>query len=98
MSADLLQSHAKIKLLVKLFIPVVFLLISCSQREPTVTASHSFRIDGMDPVLARKWMDNGSLPNFRKLATMGEFQRPTNQQPATVTRCLVGFRYRYRSG
>ena len=38
--------------------------------------------DGMDPVLARKWMDDGSLPNFQKLATMGEFHPlPTSNPP-----------------
>jgi predicted AlkP superfamily phosphohydrolase/phosphomutase len=38
--------------------------------------------DGMDPVLARKWMDDGSLPNFRKLAAMGGFQfLPTSNPP-----------------
>jgi predicted AlkP superfamily phosphohydrolase/phosphomutase len=29
--------------------------------------------DGMDPNLAQRWMDDGSLPNFRKLAETGEF-------------------------
>ena len=38
--------------------------------------------DGMDPVLARQWMDDGSLPNFRKLATMGGFHPlPTSNPP-----------------
>ena len=83
MSADLLQSHAKIKLLVKLFIPVVFLLISCSQGEPTVGPRLIvLGFDGMDPVFAGKWMDDGSLPNFRKLAAMGGFSSlPTSNPP-----------------
>ena len=38
--------------------------------------------DGMDPVLTRQWMDDGSLPNFRKLATMGGFHSlPTSNPP-----------------
>ena len=38
--------------------------------------------DGMDPVLAQQWMDDGSMPNFRKLAAMGEFHPlPTSNPP-----------------
>ena len=38
--------------------------------------------DGMDPVLAQQWMDDGSLPNFRKLASMGGFHSlPTSNPP-----------------
>jgi predicted AlkP superfamily phosphohydrolase/phosphomutase len=38
--------------------------------------------DGMDPVMAQQWMDDGSLPNFRKLAAMGEFHPlPTSNPP-----------------
>src|SRR5258707_10376683 len=29
--------------------------------------------DGMDPTLARKWMDEGKLPNLKKLAEAGTF-------------------------
>ena len=37
---------------------------------------------GMDPVLAQQWMDDGSLPNFRKLASMGGFHSlPTSNPP-----------------
>ncbi|MDT8408928.1 MAG: alkaline phosphatase family protein, partial [Wenzhouxiangellaceae bacterium] len=30
--------------------------------------------DGMDPVLAQRWMDAGKLPNFKRLAQSGHFQ------------------------
>jgi len=30
--------------------------------------------DGMDPVLAQRWMDEGKLPNFSRLAEDGHFQ------------------------
>lgn len=36
----------------------------------------------MDPVLARRWMDEGKLPNFRRLAERGSFQPlPTRNPP-----------------
>ena len=38
--------------------------------------------DGMDPVLAEKWMANGQLPNFKRLATMGGFYRLATSNPA----------------
>ncbi len=37
--------------------------------------------DGMDPVLVQQWMDDGSLPNFQKLATRGEFQPLATSNP-----------------
>ena len=30
--------------------------------------------DGMDPVLAQRWMDAGKLPTFKRLAEQGHFQ------------------------
>jgi predicted AlkP superfamily phosphohydrolase/phosphomutase len=30
--------------------------------------------DGMDPVLTSQWMDEGKLPNFKKLKEMGDFK------------------------
>ena len=36
----------------------------------------------MDPVLAQQWMDDGTLPNFRKLASRGGFHSlPTSNPP-----------------
>lgn len=38
--------------------------------------------DGMDPNLARRWMDAGRLPNFRRLAEQGSFQALPTSNPA----------------
>ena len=81
MAADLLQTRGKIKLLAGLLLTVL-LMVSCNQETPRTQRLIILGFDGMDPVLARKWMDDGSLPNFRKLATMGEFHAlPTSNPP-----------------
>ncbi|MDX2417072.1 MAG: alkaline phosphatase family protein [Xanthomonadales bacterium] len=82
-AADLLQTRCTKRCLVGLLLFVVFLLAACSQAAPPVEQRLIvLGFDGMDPVLARKWMDDGSLPNFRKLATMGEFHPlPTSNPP-----------------
>ncbi|PYR51629.1 MAG: hypothetical protein DMF95_08115 [Acidobacteria bacterium] len=43
--------------------------------------------DGMDPRLVQKWMDEGKLPNMRKLATSGSAVRPlgTTHSPESPT-------------
>ncbi len=38
--------------------------------------------DGMDPTLARKWMDEGKLPNLKALADEGAFARLGSTQPS----------------
>jgi predicted AlkP superfamily phosphohydrolase/phosphomutase len=38
--------------------------------------------DGMDPTLARKWMDEGKLPNLTALAEEGVFARLGSTQPS----------------
>jgi predicted AlkP superfamily phosphohydrolase/phosphomutase len=38
--------------------------------------------DGMDPTLARRWMDEGKLPNFKALADEGVFARLGSTQPS----------------
>ena len=37
--------------------------------------------DGMDPVLAQRWMDDGSLPHFRQLAESGSFHALATSNP-----------------
>ena len=71
------------KLLPWLLLPVVVFLSSCSQEAPRVNQRLIIvGFDGMDPVLAQQWMDDGSLPNFRKLAAMGDFAPlPTSNPP-----------------
>jgi hypothetical protein len=69
------------KSLVKLL--VASMLAACAQEAPRVDQRLIIiGFDGMDPVLAQRWMDDGSLPNFRKLAAMGEFHSlPTSNPP-----------------
>src|SRR6266481_4963141 len=38
--------------------------------------------DGMDPTLARKWMDEGKLPNLKRLAEQGTFRKLETTQPS----------------
>ncbi|HVO13035.1 MAG TPA: alkaline phosphatase family protein [Vicinamibacteria bacterium] len=38
--------------------------------------------DGMDPTLARRWMDEGKLPNLKALAEGGTFARLKSTQPS----------------
>jgi predicted AlkP superfamily phosphohydrolase/phosphomutase len=38
--------------------------------------------DGMDPTLARQWMDQGKLPNLKALADEGTFARLQSTQPS----------------
>jgi len=65
------------------FLPVIFLLAACSQEIPPVEQRLIILgFDGMDPLLAKQWMDDGSLPNFRKLAALGGFHSlPTSNPP-----------------
>ena len=44
--------------------------------------------DGADPVLARKYMAEGLMPNFQRLASEGYFQDLTGDQPAADARLL----------
>src|SRR6185436_277471 len=38
--------------------------------------------DGLDPTLARKWMDEGKLPNLKQLADEGAFRTLGSTQPS----------------
>ncbi len=59
-----------------------FLLTACGDASRVDQRLIILGFDGMDPVLAQQWMDDGSLPNFKKLAAMGEFRPlPTSNPP-----------------
>jgi len=82
MADNLFQVRGNKNLLVGLLLSVIFLLTACSQEvPPTEQRLIILGFDGMDPVLAKQWMDDGSLPNFRKLATMGEFHSLATSNP-----------------
>jgi predicted AlkP superfamily phosphohydrolase/phosphomutase len=58
------------------------LLLSCGGEAPPVPARLIILgFDGMDPALARQWMDDGSLPNFSALAQRGSFQPLATSNP-----------------
>lgn len=47
--------------------------------------------DGMDPNLARQWMDDGSLPNFSRLAAEGAFRPLGTSNPPQSPVAWSGF-------
>ncbi|MBS3744811.1 MAG: alkaline phosphatase family protein, partial [Wenzhouxiangellaceae bacterium] len=53
----------------------VLALSGCgSEPEPAEQRVVILGFDGMDPVLAQRWMDEGKLPNFKRVAESGHFQ------------------------
>ena len=65
-------------------------IVACGTRRPPAKFHQKLVIlgfDGMDPRLVRKWMDEGKLPNMRKLATSGSAVRPlgTTHSPESPT-------------
>jgi len=64
-----------IPLLVLIALGVLALLGgSGTDTRPADTRFVVLGFDGMDPVLARRWIDEGKLPNFQALAQGGHFQ------------------------
>src|SRR5438034_2505308 len=69
---------------------VVCLAVACGRSRPPERFHQKLVIlgfDGMDPRLVQKWMDEGKLPNMRKLATSGSAVRPlgTTHSPESPT-------------
>lgn len=57
-------------------------LAACSGEAPQVEERLIILgFDGMDPVLVRQWMDDGSLPNFSVLAAQGDFRPLETSNP-----------------
>jgi predicted AlkP superfamily phosphohydrolase/phosphomutase len=67
----------------------VAVLAGCAKPAPPAKFSQKMVIlgfDGMDPRLVEKWMDEGRLPNFAKLARAGGFRRlGTSTSPESPT-------------
>src|SRR5207244_7685866 len=65
------------------------LAISCGSGRPPERFQQKLVIlgfDGMDPALVRKWMDEGRLPNFKKLVAQGGLHRlETSHSPESPT-------------
>lgn len=90
MEFNLIPARYKQKLLVGLFLSFMIVLASCNQEAiPVEQRLIILGFDGMDPVLTQQWMDNGSLPNSKKLASMGGFHTlPTSNPPISTLRHL----------
>jgi len=73
----------RLAFLVGLLLPLMLLPAACDRQAPRVQQRLIvLGFDGMDPNLARQWMDDGSLPNFSQLASMGSFHPlPTSNPP-----------------
>ena len=58
-------------------------LVGCTEesREPVDSRIVILGFDGMDPVLAHRWMDSGDLPNFSRLAAEGSFSPLATSNP-----------------
>lgn len=60
----------------------VFALVGCGAApEPVDSRVVVLGFDGLDPVLARQWMDAGKLPHFSRLAEEGYFQELATSNP-----------------
>ncbi len=83
MAVDLRQHRGRLPRHAGLLVPLLMLLAACNQQAPPVQQRLVILgFDGLDPALTRQWMDDGSLPNFSKLATLGSFQPlPTSNPP-----------------
>ncbi len=52
-------------------------------------------LDGLDPVLTRRWIDEGRLPAFAKLLRQGDFRPARHEPPSPNPRRLVEFHHRH---
>lgn len=61
---------------------LALVIAGCAEPEPAGQRLVILGFDGMDPELARRWMDAGKMPNFTRLAADGHFQAlPTSNPP-----------------
>lgn len=56
-------------------------LAGCGRAEPSSPRVLMIGLDGMDPVLLQRFMDEGKLPNFQKLAAQGGFKPLATSMP-----------------
>ncbi len=59
-----------------------FIQVKKQGNKPFVKRVIVLGLDGLDPMLAEKWMAEGKLPNFKKLSEQGTFQRLKTSLPA----------------
>jgi len=71
---------------------LALLTTSCGREAPPVDGRLIILgFDGMDPVLAQRWMDDGSLPHFRQLAETGTFGPLATSNPPQSPVAWSGF-------
>lgn len=56
-------------------------LLGCGRAKPELPRVLMIGMDGMDPVLLQRYMDEGKLPNFKKLAERGSFKPLATSMP-----------------
>ncbi len=56
-------------------------LLSCAPEAPTGPGVFVLGVDGMDPTILRRMLDQGRMPNFAKLAAQGGFQELGTSNP-----------------
>ncbi|MFO0915026.1 MAG: alkaline phosphatase family protein [Pirellulales bacterium] len=56
-------------------------VVGCGRSEPAGPRALLIGMDGMDPELLQRYMDQGKLPNFKKLAAMGGFKPLATSMP-----------------
>jgi predicted AlkP superfamily phosphohydrolase/phosphomutase len=84
------QSSARAKCIIGCL--ALLLTASCSQdASPASSRTIILGFDGMDPQLASQWMDQGILPNFKKLADEGHFQSLATSNPPQSPVAWSGF-------
>ena len=57
------------------------LMASCAPTPPDVPGLFILGVDGMDPVISQRLMDEGKLPNLARLAKAGGFQNLATINP-----------------
>jgi predicted AlkP superfamily phosphohydrolase/phosphomutase len=75
-----------------LAVTILMMAASCGRDAPPVASRLIILgFDGMDPVLAQRWMDDGSLPHFSQLAETGTFGPLATSNPPQSPVAWSGF-------
>jgi predicted AlkP superfamily phosphohydrolase/phosphomutase len=63
------------------WLAALLLLAACAPTPPDRPGVFVLGVDGMDPVILRRMMDEGKMPNFARLAREGSFERLGTSTP-----------------
>ena len=77
------KSSAGILVLTLALFAIALVFPACSQKatRPVSKQVIVLGFDGMSPILAAKWMQEGKLPNFERLAQTGTFSKLGTTNP-----------------